>query len=452
MKKLLCFILCTYVVLPAITLVVYRYEMLQFYPDFIVNLLLIARVSAGIFLFYLFMTQLILGSRAKWLEKNVGLNIVLKCHIVTTILTVVLLLVHRTIRDGNGGLVEKLGQVVGLSILILVGISVFFWIDTPFGKLPLIKQIKPIIKKYVRYSTFKKIHNIFGLLAIVVGIHVLLTSFVDDQLKITLGIMYVYYAFSLLTYFKHKIIKPIILKKNYFEVVNIIHETEGASENPLPIITIQFKSHNHKAFNYHAGQFAYIRFISGALATFREEHPFSFSSSPQDELISMTIQDEGKLTHRLLTDLKVGDRLTLDGPYGEFHLESVKKRTDTPQQVVAIAGGIGVTPYIGWLEELNNNVHYNYNLVLIWMRREQNDYLSKRILAYNECPNIEVHVLSQSKNKPLQKEFLRDMVNQNDKKVCCYVCGSSSIIRLVKDMLKSIGVKKQAVVTESFSM
>jgi len=94
------------------------------------------------------------------------------------------------------------------------------------------------------------------------------------------------------------------------------------------------------ALKYELGQFAFLKV---KLPGLREPHPFTIASSPDEQCLRFVIRDLGDWTHRLATSLAINDRIVVEGAYG--HL------TPTPNhpvdQVVWIAGGVGITPFLG---------------------------------------------------------------------------------------------------------
>lgn len=418
------------------------------------------------------MTQILLGSRVKFLERSVGLDVIMRAHIMTTILTLSLLSVHFLNKNGNGGIAETLGLIAGITTVVVVFIAVFLWMNTPFSRLPIIRNIRKFLHTHLQYQQFRAIHNIMTLAGIAVGLHISVGS-IAEEAPIALLIMRAYFLIVFLSFVFHKCIKPAILKKSAWEVVDIVKETgssTGSSTGEATgnlidrtiatvknITTLKMSHKGKKAFRYYAGQFGFFQFITGALNTRGEEHPFSFSSSEQDEHLSITVQDDGDFSHRLQTECKVGDTLYVDGPYGKFYIKDNQQ-----SDIIAIAGGVGITPYMGWLENMKRNPQNNYRCTLIWLRREENDTLAKHILSYNDCPNIEVKMFS-SKN-PLSDEYLLSLlgnlsgnleVGTSETKtppVSCYICASKPIVSMVQKQLLGLGVRRKNIRIELFAM
>jgi predicted ferric reductase len=93
---------------------------------------------------------------------------------------------------------------------------------------------------------------------------------------------------------------------------------------------------------FEAGQFAWIRLHAPSWA---EDHPFTMSSTPDDEWLEFTIRHTGDWTTGPLRKLRPGSPVWLDGPHGGLTLASA----DTSSGLVMIAAGVGLTPVMSVL-------------------------------------------------------------------------------------------------------
>lgn len=92
------------------------------------------------------------------------------------------------------------------------------------------------------------------------------------------------------------------------------------------------------------GQFAFIAFDK-----LEGPHPFTIACADKgDRTISFQIKALGDYTRGLADRLIPGQEVRVEGPYGKFDLARRSKRA----QQIWIAGGIGVTPFLAWLESL----------------------------------------------------------------------------------------------------
>lgn len=94
------------------------------------------------------------------------------------------------------------------------------------------------------------------------------------------------------------------------------------------------------------GQFAFITFDRS-----EGPHPFTIASADRgDRTISFQIKALGDYTRGLANQLQPGQAVSVEGPYGRF---DIARRNPRAQQIW-VAGGIGVTPFIAWLESLQD--------------------------------------------------------------------------------------------------
>lgn len=92
------------------------------------------------------------------------------------------------------------------------------------------------------------------------------------------------------------------------------------------------------------GQFAFVSF-----ADHEGAHPFTIASADRgDRELSFQIKALGDYTRSLATLLAAGQPVRVEGPYGRFDIG----RQDRRAQQLWVAGGIGVTPFLAWLESL----------------------------------------------------------------------------------------------------
>ncbi len=95
---------------------------------------------------------------------------------------------------------------------------------------------------------------------------------------------------------------------------------------------------------HHPGQFAFVTFdrLEGA-------HPFTIASADRgDRRLSFQIKALGDYTRGLAGKLRRGQAVRIEGPYGRFQPPKGRRLAEQ----VWIAGGIGVTPFLAWLESL----------------------------------------------------------------------------------------------------
>ncbi|MBT3406784.1 hypothetical protein HN419_06520 [Candidatus Woesearchaeota archaeon] len=191
------------------------------------------------------------------------------------------------------------------------------------------------------------------------------------------------------------------------------------------------------------GQFCLISFV-GESDFVGVKKPFTFSSSPTTaETFDLTIKKMEGFTTALFS-LDVGQELLIEGPYGELLNFDGSSKKD----LVLIAGGSGVAPFMSFIDfvvdkKLTNKVLlFNSNRTageIIFRDRlakvaEMNKNVDVVTLLTREktctgkdvCGRIDVELL---------KKYIGDLSNKE-----WYVCGPTSLVRGLRDVILEIGV------------
>ena len=99
-----------------------------------------------------------------------------------------------------------------------------------------------------------------------------------------------------------------------------------------------------KAIRHQAGQFAFFSLQTPGLS---ESHPYTISSAPRpDGTLRISVAALGDYTTQLSGKVREGMHVRVQGPYGRFVLQRKKIRQ------IWVAGGIGITPFLSWLDAL----------------------------------------------------------------------------------------------------
>ncbi|KAL4613374.1 dual oxidase 1-like [Arapaima gigas] len=158
---------------------------------------------------------------------------------------------------------------------------------------------------------------------------------------------------------------------------------------PSGVVYLKFK--RPQGFMYRSGQ--WVRIACLELGT-SEYHPFTLTSAPHEETLSLHIRAVGPWTSRLRETFapeKVAelgaytkaseqtlpsqiDALYLDGPFGESHQDWKNFEVS-----VLVGGGIGVTPFASILKDLvfNSSAKFKFQckkVYFIWVTRTQRQF------------------------------------------------------------------------------
>jgi dual oxidase len=121
--------------------------------------------------------------------------------------------------------------------------------------------------------------------------------------------------------------------------------------------------------------------IKCAAVSGNEWHPFTISSAPQEEFVSVHIRTAGpwtgKLRQVISARISSGEEFPncqIEGPFGEIHQDWLHSRC-----CVFVGGGIGVTPFASILQDLawryrNGQKVKPERIFFIWVTRTQKEY------------------------------------------------------------------------------
>lgn len=192
------------------------------------------------------------------------------------------------------------------------------------------------------------------------------------------------------------------------------------------------------------GQFAFVTFDKAEGA-----HPFTIASADRnDGSVSFQIKTLGDHTAQLADTLAAGQTITVEGPYGCFDFT----RSNPKARQVWIAGGVGITPFIAWLESLQNGPARQYHADLHYFVRDaENDPFVKRLESL--CvglPNVKLYIHSANRNPTTSDKLFKDDMQQNRSEV--WFCGPSGLADKLKKRFESEWTGKFTFHQEAFEM
>jgi len=230
-------------------------------------------------------------------------------------------------------------------------------------------------------------------------------------------------------------------KKRNFKLV----EKKSEAEN---ITSLFFTLTDGADFQFFAGQYVNVElpWISGHAKS------YTISSVPSESALRITIARKGNFSSAL-TDMPVGSKLVFDGPHGYFFPEQ------TADDLVFIAGGIGVTPFVGIINDrLNSGFQNKITLLYSTKGIAQTAFFGelnrlaeeKKIdkLVYFFTEDKSKHKFVEEYERISEKTLKKYLVSVGRKRY--YVCGSIGFVRDVWKILKEYGVPEENIFTESF--
>lgn len=182
---------------------------------------------------------------------------------------------------------------------------------------------------------------------------------------------------------------------------------------------------------HRAGQFAFIRFDD------REgQHPFTIASADHgDRELSFEIKALGDYTRSLGKRLQAGQPVCVEGPYGRFDIA----RQDRQAQQIWIAGGIGVTPFLAWLESLQERPADAPAAELHYCTRDRVDdpFVTRLTALCASLPAIRLQVHGSRQGEELTAEMLATGKDPS-RRAEVWFCGPQGLATALHDGLQRI--------------
>jgi len=231
-----------------------------------------------------------------------------------------------------------------------------------------------------------------------------------------------------------RVFKPIQLLRRPYEIVEVIRERGNTwSLNLKPV--------GHAGRTFRAGQVAWL---SIGHSPFRiEEHPFSYAS----------IKELGDFTAKI-KQLKPGDRVFVDGPYGSFSVDKFACR-----QIVFIAGGIGSAPVMSMLRTLASRKDER-QIIFVYGNPGYEDIIYREELeTLQKQLNLKlIHVLEnppadwQGEQGYITQSILARHLPENYKDWIYFLCGPLPMTNAVGKCLHALHIPKKHIHLEKYEM
>jgi predicted ferric reductase len=203
-----------------------------------------------------------------------------------------------------------------------------------------------------------------------------------------------------------------------------------AIEHPAnDVITV--RCHLVRGWRGHqAGQFAFVTFDDKEGA-----HPFTIASADHgDSTISFQIKALGDYTKRLAERLQPGQTVRVEGPYGRFDIA----RLDPRARQIWIAAGIGVTPFLAWLESLQAKPDDAPKADLHYCTRDQakDSFVPRLESLCATLPGIRLHIHDARQGATLKAETLGATKDSE-----IWFCGPSGLANALRNGIRTMGWK-----------
>lgn len=287
------------------------------------------------------------------------------------------------------------------------------------------------------YGALKRMHSFLGLAFLLGAVHgFLIPSDIQDDVFIRVWVLG-FVLIGIISYITYSIFKRFTVKKYMYKVTEVRKVESNITDMTLVPLG--------EDFSHLPGQFAFFSFINSRVVT-DEVHPFTISSYRSDGEISISAKALGDFTSLLSIENK-GDIVSVEGPFGEFSYLYGKEKQ------VWVAGGVGVTPFVSFVEHALSSQEFAYDVDLFYSVQTNADmaYGSLFEQAAKRFPSFRYHPMPTDKDGYITGGLIASKVSGVILRDI-FICGPPMMINAVIASLKSIGIKQKSIHSELFSL
>ena len=371
--------------------------------------------------------SLFLSTRPKWAEKYFGgLDKMYITHRRTGTAAFLMIFVHvLTVPISTTG--WKLGNY--LAVIAFTGIVTIVLV-TLAPRIPFLGWLAG-----GDYDDWKKLKRWIGIFFILGFLHSLT---IGNPLHALIAITWVqiFFIIGTISYLYTEVFGRLFKKFVPYTVEAVKHPNPSSTE-----VTLRAKKDSIP--KHRAGQFLFVRFPGQK--ELNESHPFTISSAPAEDVLRLTIKASGNFTRDLFAKLKPGTDAVVEGAYGMFNYKT------GGQKQIWIAGGIGLTPFLSFVRDMDGSLKQDVDLYYTVRHPEEAIFVDEleAAAARNSCLNL--HVRYSAKEGSLTVD---DIVKNAGGKLSShevYLCGPLPMIQAFEKKFTELGLPKTQIHYEEFN-
>lgn len=370
--------------------------------------------------------SLFLSTRPKWAEKYFGgLDKMYITHRHTGTAAFLLIFAHvLTVPITTTG--WRLGNY--LAVIAFTGI-VSIVLITLAPRIPFLNRLTG-----GDYEDWKRLKRYIGIFFILAFIHSLTVDALDARIAITWVMLF--FIIGTVSYLYTEIFGGIFKKFLPYTVEAVKHPNPSSTE-----VTLRPKKQPMP--KHRSGQFLFVRFPRDK--DLNESHPFTISSAPSEDVLRLTIKASGDFTRELFAKLREGADAIIEGPYGMFNYKA-----GGPRQIW-IAGGIGLTPFLSFLRDVDGSLAHDVDLYYTVRHPEEAIFLEEIETAAQKNPRLKVHIRYSAKEGSLKFEDIVKNAGGDPRSHHVYMCGPLPMMLAFEKKFLDLGLRKENLHYEEFN-
>jgi predicted ferric reductase len=379
--------------------------------------------------------SLFLSTRPKWAEKYFGgLDKMYSTHRHTSTAALLLIFVHVLTVP-----ISLSGWVLGnyLAVIAFTGI-------VSIALVSLSPRI-PYLNKLTggTYDGWKNLKKYIGIFFIFAFFHSLT---IRSPLNAFIAINYVqiFFIIGAVSYLYTEVFGGFFKKYVPYTVETVNHPNGSTTE-------VVLRAKREPIQHRRAGQFLFVRFPREK--NLNESHPFTISSAPRENVLRLTIKASGDFTRALFAELNAGADAVVEGAYGMFDYKT------GGQKQIWIAGGIGVTPFLSFIRDMDGSGNHDVDFYFTVRHPEEAIFTEEIEAAAKKNPRFKPHIRFSSTMGSLTMEHIVENAGGNplassgqvlrDHHV--YLCGPLPMVQAFEKKFLGLNVPRENIHFEEFN-
>ena len=370
--------------------------------------------------------SLFLSTRPKWAEKFFGgLDKMYMTHRHTSTAAFLLIFAHvLTVPITTTG--WRLGNY--LAVIAFTGI-VSIVLITLAPRIPFLNRLTG-----GDYEDWKKLKRWIGIFFILGFFHSLTVDALDARIAITWTM--IFFIIGTVSYLYTEIFGGFFKKYLRYKVEAVRHPNNSSTE-------VTLRARQEPIRKQRAGQFLFVRFPNEK--DLNESHPFTISSAPAEDVLRLTIKASGNFTRDLFAKLREGTDAVIEGAYGMFDYKT------GGQKQIWIAGGIGITPFLSFIRDMNGSLAHDVDFYYTVRHPEEALFVDEIKAAQERNQRLKAHIRFSATEGSLTIDHILKNTNGNIKEYHVYLCGPLPMIQAFEKKFLESGLPKQQIHYEEFN-
>ena len=308
--------------------------------------------------------------------------------------------------------------------------------------------ITSVLRKELRmdYNAWHGLHDLLALLiAVFALIHLVKVNYYMSAPAMQIAWLVELVIWVGITFYV-RVLKPLAIQRRPYKVGQIIQELADTW-------TLVLKPEGHGGLDFNAGQVAWLNINSSPFTLHRNPFSISGSAHRNDEL-RFSIKAVGDFTSKV-GDLKGGETIYVDGPYGNFSLEDEHAQNG----LVLLAGGIGAAPVMSILHTLADAQDQRPVFFFYGNNDDQNITFYKEIEALKKKINLSVTYVLEKPSGKIKSEsgfisldLLKRELPDNLKELYYFICGPLPMIEAMEKHMHALEIPHKQISSEKYEM